>query len=131
MSDRELLEPVEVVGYLNYGGLLTTDTVGFSASICRGGFNPLMTVAQHKRIVSKLTDAAEALELLRAENAELELLADDACGKRCPDCGAPMVSLSTIDGGQRVCSGCNKTWDWHLKKGQQPLIGNNRMVNKV
>ena len=38
-----------------------------------GGYTvtSLMTVAQHKRIVSKLTDAAEALELLRAENAEL------------------------------------------------------------
>ena len=74
---------------------------------------------------------ASDYDALLLKAAELELLADDACGKRCPDCGAPMVSLSTIDGGQRVCSGCNKTWDWHLKKGQQPLIGNNRMVNKV
>ena len=63
--------------------------------------------------------------------AELELLADDARGKRCPECSAPMVSLSTIDGGQRVCSGCDKVWSWHLKEGQPPLIGNNRMVKKV
>ena len=76
-----------------------------------------------------VTESGQPVGLIKA--AELELLADDACGKRCPDCGAPMVSLSTIDGGQRVCSGCNKTWDWHLKKGQQPLIGNNRMVKKV
>lgn len=68
---------------------------------------------------------------LLARIAELELLADDARGKRCPECSAPMVSLSTIDGGQRVCSGCDKVWSWHLKEGQPPLIGNNRMVKKV
>ena len=70
-------------------------------------------------------------EMLLARIAELELLADDARGKRCPECSAPMVSLSTIDGGQRVCSGCDKVWSWHLKEGQPPLIGNNRMVKRV
>ena len=68
---------------------------------------------------------------LLARIAELELLADDARGKRCPECSAPMVSLSTIDGGQRVCSGCDKVWPWRLKEGQPPLISNNRMVKKV
>ena len=73
----------------------------------------------------------EQRDALLLKVAELELLADDARGKRCPECSAPMVSLSTIDGGQRVCSGCDKVWSWHLKEGQPPLIGNNRMVNKV
>lgn len=77
--------------------------------------------------VKAITDERDAL-LLKV--AELELLADDARGKRCPECSAPMVSLSTIDGGQRVCSGCDKVWSWHLKEGQPPLIGNNRMVKK-
>lgn len=74
---------------------------------------------------------AEDYDALLTRIAELELLADDARGKRCPECSAPMVSLSTIDGGQRVCSGCDKVWSWHLKEGQPPLIGNNRMVKKV
>lgn len=79
-----------------------------------------------------LRRAAEAdRDALLLKVAELELLADDARGKRCPECSAPMVSLSTIDGGQRVCSGCDKVWSWHLKEGQPPLIGNNRMVKKV
>ena len=73
----------------------------------------------------------EQRDALLLKVAELELLADDARGKRCPECSAPMVSLSTIDGGQRVCSGCDKVWSWHLKEGQPPLIGNNRMVKKV
>ena len=73
----------------------------------------------------------EQRDILLLRVAELELLADDARGKRCPECSAPMVSLSTIDGGQRVCSGCDKVWSWHLKEGQPPLIGNNRMVKKV
>lgn len=73
----------------------------------------------------------EQRDALLLKVAELELLADDARGKRCPECSAPMVSLSTIDGGQRVCSGCDRVWSWHLKEGQPPLIGNNRMVKKV
>ena len=73
----------------------------------------------------------EQRDALLLKVAELELLADDARGKRCPECSAPMVSLSTIDGGQRVCSGCDKVWSWNLKEGQPPLIGNNRMVKKV
>ena len=77
------------------------------------------------------TLALGEIETLLLKVAELELLADDARGKRCPECSAPMVSLSTIDGGQRVCSGCDKVWPWHLKEDQPPLIGNNRMVKKV
>lgn len=76
-------------------------------------------------------EIAAERDALLLKVAELEMLADDARGKRCPECSAPMVSLSTIDGGQRVCSGCDKVWSWHLKEGQPPLIGNNRMVKKV
>ena len=51
MNDRELLEPVEVVGYLNGSNLLTADAGRMFAAKCHNGFEPLMTVAQHKRIM--------------------------------------------------------------------------------
>lgn len=94
----------------------------------RNDWDASYIAAANPKQVASLLASYDAL-LLKA--AELELLADDARGKRCPECSAPMVSLSTIDGGQRVCSGCDKVWSWHLKEGQPPLIGNNRMVKKV
>ena len=63
-------EEINIVGHFNvageFGGYLSQHR---DSKADRS--EPLMTEAQHKRIVSKLTDAAEALELLRAENAEL------------------------------------------------------------
>lgn len=100
---------------------------GWGARVeCRG-----FSIDDARQLAESIVDAQTMCNALLLKIAELELLADDARGKRCPECSAPMVSLSTIDGGQRVCSGCDKVWSWHLKEGQPPLIGNNRMVKKV
>lgn len=61
---------------------------------------------------------------LEARIAELELQSDDAKGVRCPSCGEPMVSCSTMN--IRVCGHCDSEWEWTLKPGQLPLVGNNR-----
>lgn len=113
--------------------------------------------AQHNKLVEALLAARDALEKALAENALLEarlstaadkqilLLekliakdeqiaalrsqADDAKGKRCPDCGEPMVSCSTLN--ERVCNGCGTVWDWHLEQGQPALIGSNRQGRRA
>ena len=59
MNDRELLEPVEVVGYLNGSNLLTADAGRMFAAKYRNGFEPLMTVAQHQRILAAATHPAD------------------------------------------------------------------------
>lgn len=113
--------------------------------------------AQYNKLVEALLAAREALEKALAENTMLEarlstaadkqilLLekliakdeqiaalrnqADDAKGKRCPDCGEPMVSCSTLN--ERVCNGCGTVWDWHLEQGQPALIGSNRQGRRA
>lgn len=55
---------------------------------------------------------------------------DDARGKPCPKCGEPMVSMSTVNGGERHCVGCGSIWNWPLDPGQQALLGNNRQTKK-
>lgn len=45
-------------------------------------------------------------------------------GKPCPDCGAPMVALRSLE--RRICTGCRKEWPWLLKPGQPPLVSTNR-----
>lgn len=113
--------------------------------------------AQYNKLVEALLAAREALEKALAENARLEarlstaadkqilllekliakdeqiarLLnqADDAKGKRCPGCGEPMVSCSTLN--ERVCNGCGTVWDWHLEQGQPALIGSNRQGRRA
>lgn len=113
--------------------------------------------AQYNKLVEALLTARDALEKALAENALLEarlstaadkqilLLekliekdeqiarlhsqADDAKGKRCPDCGEPMVSCSTLN--ERVCNGCGTVWDWHLEQGQPALIGSNRQGRRA
>lgn len=113
--------------------------------------------AQYNKLVEALLAAREALEKALAENTTLEArlstaadkqilllnklidrdaeierlhrLADDAKGKRCPGCGEPMVSCSTLN--ERVCNGCGTVWDWHLEQGQPALIGNNRQGRRA
>jgi DNA-directed RNA polymerase subunit RPC12/RpoP len=53
---------------------------------------------------------------------------DNGLGKRCPDCGSPMVDLRSMN--TRLCSGCKTEFDWHLAPGQKPLISNNRIDRK-
>ena len=51
---------------------------------------------------------------------------EDGLGKRCPDCGAPMVDLRSLD--MRLCSSgrCGRVVPWGLAPGQAPLLGSNR-----
>lgn len=45
-------------------------------------------------------------------------------GKPCHDCGAPLVSLSSLS--RRICSGCKREQAWELEEGQKPLINTSR-----
>ncbi len=69
------------------------------------------------------------IERLQARVAELERMADDAKGVRCPTCSEPLVSFSTMN--ERLCNGCGTVWDCKLKEGQPPLLGNNRQGRRV
>lgn len=57
-------------------------------------------------------------------------MSDDARGKPCPKCGEPMVSMPTVNGGERHCVGCGSVWSCPLDPGQQSLLGNNRQTKK-
>jgi ssDNA-binding Zn-finger/Zn-ribbon topoisomerase 1 len=48
----------------------------------------------------------------------------DGTGKPCPDCGAPMVNLASLN--LRQCIGCGHSEHWNLKDGQKPLVNTNR-----
>ena len=93
-------------------------------------------LAENTMLEARLSTAADKQILLLnklidrdAEIARLRNQADDAKGKRCPDCGEPMVSCSTLN--ERVCNGCGTVWDWHLEQGQPALIGNNRQGRRA
>ena len=92
MSDRELLEPVEVVGYLNGSNLLTADAGRMFAAKYRNGFEPLMTVAQHKRILAAQPQSdASWWALVMCAAAELETASysiNDPEAKRIAQSGA-------------------------------------------
>ena len=45
-------------------------------------------------------------------------------GKPCPDCGSPLVSLSSLS--RRICSGCKREQEWTLDDGQKPLLNSAR-----
>jgi hypothetical protein len=55
---------------------------------------------------------------------------ENGLGKRCPDCGAPMTDLRSLN--SRMCSNgaCQLMTDWNLSPGQRPLLGNNRIDRK-
>jgi len=49
-------------------------------------------------------------------------------GKKCSKCGGTaIVSLRSIN--MRKCADCGCEEPWHLDKGQQPLVANNRIKN--
>ena len=93
-------------------------------------------LAENARLEARLSTAADKQILLLnklidqdAEIARLRSQADDAKGKRCPGCGEPMVSCSTLN--ERVCNGCGTVWGWHLEQGQPALIGSNRQGRRA
>ena len=93
-------------------------------------------LAENALLEARLSTAADKqillLEKLIAKDEQIARLlsqADDAKGKRCPDCGEPMVSCSTLN--ERVCNGCGTVWDWHLEQGQPALIGSNRQGRRA
>lgn len=93
-------------------------------------------LAENQLLEARLSTAVDKQILLLnklidrdAEIARLRSQADDAKGKRCPGCGEPMVSCSTLN--ERVCNGCGTVWDWHLEQGQPALIGNNRQGRRA
>lgn len=94
-----------------------------------------LSTAADKQILllNRLIDRdGEISSLVAARDELVQALAranDDAKGKRCPDCGEPMVSCSTLN--ERVCNGCGTVWDWHLEQGQPALIGNNRQGRRT
>jgi len=39
-------------------------------------------------------------------------------------CSAPLIILRSVN--LKICSDCNKKYDFYLKEGQKPLFGNSR-----
>jgi len=47
------------------------------------------------------------------------IMGDGTVIKPCPDCGSPLIPLSST--AERKCSGCPKCWPWKLSDGQKPV----------
>lgn len=47
----------------------------------------------------------------------------------CPECGAALTSLSSMN--CRLCTGCGAEVPWKLKPGQVPTVGSSRQGRKT